>query len=231
MFFTIGYRVFIKMLNTEGPTDGPLPNVDTMGAAALGSGEQQVLLRVKSANHPIGEDLEFRANYSFTVLQVKETIQRLSNHHPEVKDQRLIYSGHLLDDGQLLREVLTVKTGTPLDPQQPVTFHLATTSKYIFSTSSNGAKNGGVNNKGEVGSQQHPLQQNHQQQQTYMFNNPFLVGGVAPPLAQYNITNQFGQFGVGGAGHSGFYPDTAALHAAYVEQMTAYVNHWNQWYM
>lgn len=73
------------MLAAEGRD--PLRDVDTspMGGASGGldaSAPDAVLLRVKSANHPIGQDLEFVANHSYSVLQVKETIQRLSAHHP-----------------------------------------------------------------------------------------------------------------------------------------------------
>jgi len=42
----------------------------------------EILLRVKSANHPSCEDLEFYAKYSFSVKQIKETIQRLNSQHP-----------------------------------------------------------------------------------------------------------------------------------------------------
>lgn len=118
-----------------------------------------------------------------------------------------------------------------MEPNQPVTFHLATTSKYIFPSSSTTPKTG-LDNKGIGGgpptAQQQPgmmmppneaqFQYQYQQQQQYMVNNGFYpVQGFQTPYTASPIN-------FGGAGPG----DMAALHSAYVQQMTAYMN---QWYM
>jgi len=199
------------MLTGNGEIRDPIMNG---GASAPGRGD--LVLRIKSANHP-NEDLEFQAKNSFSVKEIKETIQRLSSQHP-VKEQRLIYSGHLLEDNQILKDILSAKSGSQYVPdlQQPVTIHLACTSKYINtpgrpSLKSTGQKQGGDSQMNGVGP-------NIQQSPMFMSQN-------------FGVPNFDVSSGVGstmGPNPQGVAPDFMALHNAYLEQMSAYMN---QWYM
>jgi hypothetical protein len=64
-----------KMMEQEQARD-----VLTNGDVTPSPGE--ILLRVKSANHPACEDLEFNTKYSSSIRQIKEMIQRLNSQHP-----------------------------------------------------------------------------------------------------------------------------------------------------
>jgi len=86
-----------------------------------------VSIRIKSASHRC-EDLEFPCKLSSTVLNLKKIIQLKNPLHPGVTEQRLIYSGHLLDDGKLIRDVISANSANNAS-QSSYTFHLACTSK------------------------------------------------------------------------------------------------------
>lgn len=65
-----------------------------------------IFVQIRSVGYSQSEDLRIFALYSFTILQLKKKIQLLHPKKPTTTEQRLIFNGKFLQDGDLLKDVL-----------------------------------------------------------------------------------------------------------------------------
>lgn len=66
--------------------------------------ETNLVIHVRSPS--LNETLIVSTNLSATVLSLKESIEPIHPHHPTVENQRIIYSGKLLQDTDLLCNIV-----------------------------------------------------------------------------------------------------------------------------
>jgi hypothetical protein len=66
--------------------------------------EKGVLINVRSPS--LNETLAVTITLKSTVLSLKESIKPIHPHHPAAENQRIIYSGKLLQDSELLSDII-----------------------------------------------------------------------------------------------------------------------------
>ncbi|KAG8195721.1 hypothetical protein JTE90_002984 [Oedothorax gibbosus] len=68
--------------------------------------KMEVQIVIKAPNQNVGEDHVVNCNLEWTVKQLKEHLKKAYPNKPKVKEQKLIYSGHLLLNHLRLKDIL-----------------------------------------------------------------------------------------------------------------------------
>ncbi|CAG7834074.1 unnamed protein product [Allacma fusca] len=163
-----------------------------------------ITVRVKDGSLKCG-DLDVECNYADKVRQLKQMISAKSPMHPDISDQRLIYSGHMLGDEQTLKDVFTINGEVS---QSSFTVHLAYRGLGRFNpqnTSSQSSTTTTERPPAPAAAQPTP--------------NPGLPS-FSMPFHPGQQEFQHIQMGIN--------PDVIALHEFYVRQMMTYMVHWSQ---
>ncbi|KAL7335930.1 hypothetical protein PS15p_201336 [Mucor circinelloides] len=79
--------------------------------------DKEITVHIRSPS--LNETLEVKTTLNATILTLKKSIEPVHPHHPKPTNQRIIYSGKLLKDADILTEIL--KTS---DEEVTATFHL-----------------------------------------------------------------------------------------------------------
>ncbi|KAH8248894.1 hypothetical protein KR032_004035 [Drosophila birchii] len=196
--------------------------------ASSASSKSSVRLLIKSSNQQY-DDLNVESDLGWTVQRLKKQLSLVYPGKPEIRDQKLIYSGKLLDDSQKISEVIRSYKDVY---QQHHIFHLVCASKNIPKPPVKLAppKEHAVppqsqdNNTNEL-RQRHAAGHQHQQQQAQQ-----AVNATVPPLA--NPWSQFWQHSMATAAASGS-PMAAATASAHhphalLQQQAIMYNAWMQ---
>jgi homocysteine-responsive ER-resident protein 1 with ubiquitin-like domain len=65
-----------------------------------------VSLTIRTPTLNAGDDVTLSCHMDWSVLKVKQEIEKQFESHPRPEDQRLVYSGKLLDNNSVLEHVL-----------------------------------------------------------------------------------------------------------------------------
>ncbi|CAK1547821.1 unnamed protein product [Leptosia nina] len=167
-----------------------------------------VTLIVKAPNQQI-EDQNIECQTSWTVRQLKGHLSEVYPSKPKTEEQKIIYSGQLLDDNSVLKDVLR-NYENPI----PHTMHLVCTSKNKMDTpipSTDGLRNRNVGERPSetVRPEMRQNDQNHtvemQNYLSYFVNNY----GRVPPYQNYNFNDRY-----------------MPMQQAYMQYMQQYANLW-----
>ncbi|XP_017070026.2 homocysteine-responsive endoplasmic reticulum-resident ubiquitin-like domain member 2 protein [Drosophila eugracilis] len=160
----------------------------------VSSSGTSVTLLIKSSNQQY-EDLNVDSDLCWTVQRLKMQLSLVYPGKPKIQDQKLIYSGKLLDDSQKLSEVIRSYKDVY---QQHHIFHLVCVTKQVITPPAKtitGPPKDAVPALQEVNGNANELRQRHptQQQQTQQSTTASPVAGdigLANPWAHFWQQNQ-----------------------------------------
>lgn len=96
--------------------------------------DKEIIVHVRSPS--LNETLKVKTTLNATILTLKKAIEPVHPHHPKSANQRIIYSGKLLKDADILTEILKKS-----DEEVTPTFHLVVKPSVDASTTSNSRAN------------------------------------------------------------------------------------------
>ncbi|KAF1770542.1 hypothetical protein GCK72_002361 [Caenorhabditis remanei] len=105
---------------------------------------EDIELTIRQAYHT-ESDLKFTCPTNWTIKQVKEHVKNTLTSHPDVPNQRLIYSGASLNNDQILSDVLRERNHIAGDQ---VFFHLMISQPYQQATPDSDVRRRNVNGSG-----------------------------------------------------------------------------------
>nr|XP_016937080.1 homocysteine-responsive endoplasmic reticulum-resident ubiquitin-like domain member 2 protein [Drosophila suzukii] len=193
------------------------------GASPSGT---SVRLLIKSSNQQY-EDLNVDSDLSWTVQRLKKQLSMVYPGKPEIQDQKLIYSGKLLDDSQKISEVIRSYKDVY---QQHHIFHLVCASKQILTPP---AKTITVPPKAavpplqEVSGNANELRQRHpthQQSAHQAATSPPVAGGIglANPWAHFWQQNQAAAAAANASANPhAMFQQQALIYNAWIQQVYA----------
>ncbi|CAG4966277.1 unnamed protein product [Colias eurytheme] len=168
-----------------------------------------VTLIVKAPNQQI-EDQNIECETSWTVRQLKGHLSEVYPSKPKTDEQKIIYSGQLLDDNSVLKDVLR-----SYDCPIPHTMHLVCTPKNkmdIPEPKTDGLRNRNVPEQRPAEAARPEMRQNDQNHTVEMQNylSSFVNNyGRVPPYPNYNFNERY-----------------LPMQQAYLQYMQQYANLW-----
>jgi len=94
--------------------------------------DKEIAVHIRSPS--LNETLEVKTTLNATILTLKKSIEPVHPHHPKPTNQRIIYSGKLLKDADILTEILKMS-----DEEVTPTFHLVVKPSLDAATTSSRA--------------------------------------------------------------------------------------------
>uniref|UniRef100_A0A6P4ENX9 LOW QUALITY PROTEIN: homocysteine-responsive endoplasmic reticulum-resident ubiquitin-like domain member 1 protein n=1 Tax=Drosophila rhopaloa TaxID=1041015 RepID=A0A6P4ENX9_DRORH len=182
-----------------------------------------VRLLIKSSNQQY-EDLNVDSDLCWTVQRLKKQLSLVYPGKPKIQDQKLIYSGKLLDDSQKLSEVIRSYKDVY---QQHHIFHLVCATKQVITPPPKTvtvppkeavpASQDGSGNANEL-RQRHPTQQQPAQQAGAALPTP----GLANPWAHFWQQNQAAAASASAIGNPhALFQQQALIYNAWMQQVYA----------